>query len=370
MIGYYYLAGKLLALAITASLMYDTADPGILLIRILVIGCLFALQILLLLIGKGKYKKWSNICSLIVLLGTFLVGPEATFPLVVTVGFELLDTLVTGNLFYEISAVLLLLLLFVYKPDNISILFTLILVIMLLLLRYADGMWQSLWKSNLEQKERLSVIENKLHKMREYAKTVETTAIMEERNRFASRIHDQLGHNISGSIILLEATAMSMDKDPQGAKKNVLLVTENLRKGVDDIRMALRQERPSRNHMSINEIKKELEHLSVTYGKEATLDTEGDLNKISLPIWLCMTDNLKEAITNMLKHSTGDRFHMKISCLNKLIRVEYHDNGSCGEDVRPGIGLSSIEERTAACGGTALYKGGYDGFTIITIYYR
>ena len=366
---YYYLAGKLLAVVITALLMYETADTGVLLIRILVLGCLFSLQQLLELVNKGKYVKWCSLCNVAVLTVAFFIGLSETFAIGTVVGIELIDTFVNGTQFYKIEMAYLLLLWFVYRPGMIVMMFTIILVIMLLLLRFADERWQALWNADLEQKVKFQQLENKLQGMKEYAKTVESTAVMEERNRFASRIHDQLGHSISGSIILLEATALSLEKDPESAKKNVILVTENLRRGVDDIRMALRQERPLRDRVGTNEIKKELERFRVTYEKDAVLETEGDLRKISILVWRCISDNLKEALTNMLKHSSGNCFTIKIICLNKIIRVEYHDNGTSLEEIRPGIGLSSIEERTAACNGTTIFTGGPTGFRIVTIFY-
>lgn len=366
---YYYLVGKLLAVLITAMQIYDTADTGVLLIRILVISCLFSLQLLLELVNKGKYVKWCSLCSVAVLTGFFFLGQSEIIAIGIVVGMELIDTLVKGAQFYQIGTAYLLLLWFVYKPDMIMMLFTIILVIMLLLLRFADERWQALWNASLEQKVKFQQLENKLQGMKEYAKTVEKTAVMEERNRFALKIHDQLGHSISGSIILLEATALSLEKDPESAKKNLILVTDNLRKGVDDIRMALRQERPQRDRVGTNEIKKELERFRVTYEKDVVLETEGDLNKISMPVWRCISENLKEALTNMLKHSNGTCFTVKIHSLNKVIRVEYRDNGTCLEEIKPGIGLSAIEERTADCNGTAIFNGGPTGFRIVTIFY-
>lgn len=366
---YYYLVGKLLAVVITALQMYNTADTGILLIRILVVGCLFSLQLLLELLKKGEYVKWCSLCSVVILIGFVFVGRSEAFAIGIVVGMELIDTLVKGPPFYQIGLAFFLLLWFIYKPDIIVLLFTVMLVIMLVLLRFADERWQALWDANMEQKVRIQELEDKHLSMKEFAKTIENTAIMEERNRFASRVHDQLGHSISGSIILLEATALSLEKDPEGAKKNLMLTADNLRKGVDEIRMALRQERPQREKIGTNEIKKELERFRVTYEKDTVFETEGELSKISMPVWRCICENLKEALTNMLKYSNGTCFTIKIQCMNKVIRVEYRDNGTCMEEITPGLGLSAIEERTATCNGTAIFSAGPTGFSIVTIFY-
>lgn len=364
----FYLAGKLLAVFITASWLFETADTGILIIRMLVFGCLFALQLLLSMIKGGVLAKWGRLCQVGALLWAFFMGFDSACVITVVVGMELLDELVKGSLFYEIGSVLLLLLWFIYKPEKALLLFATIFIILLLCIRHVEAEREALWQENLLQKEKAAQLSHKLDAMKSYARTVQDTAVMEERNRFAARIHDQLGHNISGSIILLEGAALSLEKDPAGARKNIGLATENLRSGVDDIRAALRQERPVRSKLGLHEVKKALEEFEITYGKKTVLDTKGELEKITMPVWICIQDNLKEALTNMLKHSDGTEFCMQINCLNKAVRVEYADNGRCMEDIAPGMGLGGIEERTAACGGTALFTGGQGGFRIVTVF--
>lgn len=367
--SYFYLAAKTAAAIISAILVFDTADTGVLIIRMLVFGCLFALQLLLSLINGGVYKKWSLACELLVIGGIFLIGIEEFFLLLVVAGMELLDSSVKGSMFYEIGAVVLLLLWVVYAPTPVLQLFTAVFILFLLLLRYVEDRRRSLWESNVAQKEYTEQLKKKLEDMKVYSRTVQETAIAEERNRFASRIHDQLGHNISGSIILLEATAMMLGTDAQDAvQKNLALVTENLRRGVDDIRGALKEERPGKSRLGIHEVKKQLEEFQITYNRRATLSTEGDLEKISIPLWICIRDNLKEALTNMLKHSEGTAFTLQIKVMNKAVRVEYADNGKCSAECTPGMGLSAIEERTAACGGTTLVTGGQNGFRIVTVF--
>ena len=206
--------------------------------------------------------------------------------------------------------------------------------------------------------------------MQTYNRTIREVTAAEERSRFAARIHDKLGHSISGSIILLEAAALTVEKDPQGAKKSMEQVADNLREGVDDIRAALRQERPGLDRLGLQELKKTLEEFQITYGRQIHLEVSGSMEVITAPIWLCIQENLKEALTNMLKHSSGDCFTLRLQVLQSAVRVEYADNGSCGEETRPGLGLQAIEERTAGCGGRCVFGGGQSGFRIILVFGR
>lgn len=369
--SYEYLAGKLLAVIVTIYLFFDTADTGIFVIRMLVFGCLFALQLLFLTMRMGRGKKWAMLCQVVSFFWAFLAGMEQTFLIAVVIAMELLDEWIKGSLFYETGGVLFLLLGFIYRPSKILLLFSIVFTAFLTLLRCSAQKWEALWQAGMEQKEALAGLQDKLSDMKIYTRTIQETAVMEERNRFAARIHDKLGHNISGSIILLEATKLML-KEKQGEEEtvqnNLSLVTENLRRGVEDIRAALRQERPEREQIGIRKIEKALEEFQMVYGRKTRLETEGELEKISAAVWSCIQQNLGEALTNMLKHSDGTEFLLQIHVMNKAVRVVYADNGRCGEKIKPGMGLGAMEERAAALGGTVLFAGGYEGFQITTLF--
>ena len=368
----YYLAGKLLAVGVTVARLSETEDTGALIIRVLVLCCLFVLQHLL---GMRKVRKAGSrtavrLCQAAALMFLFVTGPEQYLLVTVAVGMELLDDLVEGVLFYEIGAVCLALLGFLYAPEQSVILLAVVFVVCFLMIRHVEGRRAFLWESNLEQKERIAVFQEKLSAMQTYNRTIREVTAAEERSRFASRIHDKLGHSISGSIILLEAAALTVEKNPQSAKKSMEQVADNLREGVDDIRAALRQERPGLDRLGLQELKRELNEFQVTYGRQTHLEVSGNAEVINAPVWICIQENLKEALTNMLKHSSGDCFTLRLQVLQSAVRVEYADNGSCGEETQPGLGLQAIEERTAGCGGRCIFGGGQSGFRIILVFGR
>lgn len=366
----YYMAGKLLAAGVTTVRLFETADTGALIIRALVLSCLFVLQQLF-----GMRKVWKagsrtavHICQAAALIFLFVMGPEQYLLVAVAAGMELLDGLVKGVLFYEIGAVCLTLLWFLYSPDQSVVLPAVMFVGCFLMIHHVEERRAFLWETNLEQRERIADLQEKLSAMQTYNRTIREVTAAEERSRFAARIHDKLGHSISGSIILLEAAALTVEKDPQGAKKSIKQVVDNLREGVDDIRAALRQERPGLDRLGLQELKRVLEEFRITYGRQTHLEVSGNTEAIMAPLWICIQENLKEALTNMLKHSSGDSFTLRIQVLQSAVRVEYADNGSCGEEIRPGLGLQAMEERTAGCGGRCIYGGGQSGFRIILVF--
>ena len=368
----YYLAGKLLAAGVTTVQLFETVDTGALIIRVLVLCCLFVLQQLFGMrrVWKAGSRTAVHICQAAALIFLFVTGPERYLLVTVAVGMELLDDLVKGVLFYEIGVVCLILFWFLYSPDQSVILQTVMFVCCFLMIRQVEERRAFLWETNLEQRERIADLQEKLSAMQTYNRTIREVTVAEERSRFAARIHDKLGHSISGSIILLEAAALTVEKDPQSAKKSMKQVADNLREGVDDIRAALRQERPGLDRLGLQELKRVLEEFRITYGRQTHLEVSGNTEVITAPLWICIQENLKEALTNMLKHSSGDSFTLRIQVLQNAVRVEYADNGSCGEEIRSGLGLQAMEERTAGCGGRCIYGGGQSGFWIILVFGR
>jgi signal transduction histidine kinase len=108
---------------------------------------------------------------------------------------------------------------------------------------------------------------------------------------------------------------------------------------------------------------------------------------------------MTEALTNTLKHANADLFRVEIANKNKLLRVEFSDNGGqrhaktestvtqngermvrigdegvhpdpdrnpndASEKAAQGIGLAGIEERCALCYGRCFFEKREDGFHI------
>ena len=113
------------------------------------------------------------------------------------------------------------------------------------------------------------------------AKSMEHTAKLLERNRLASRIHDEIGHGMSGSILLLEGAQAILKDDPEGARDIMGRVTENLRESVDKIRAMLREERSGTELVNLSKIKNELLKFEGNHpGIRTDLDIEGSMENI------------------------------------------------------------------------------------------
>lgn len=354
--------------AISSILLFSSAKIDITesVISILGLSCIFVLE--LLLVHFRYHTELLRITTILCTIACFVIGVDQLFPLYIVLLLHLLDISLDTEMFYSIMVVILLLSYFMFPPNLTCALITLILVSMLLFCRSIIHKLTALTIKSEQQQEQLQEQSKKLTDMRGLHKTLKYNASVEERNRIAARIHDQVGHGISGSIIMLEAALLLMKEQPQKAYESVQKAVTNLRGGVDEIRMALRDERVEHYLVGKNEINAMLEEFKVSYNKNTRFSTSGNLDIINLEIWSCIHDNTKECLTNLLKHSSASEFVLSIDVYKKVIKVEYKDNGSSGEGFEKGLGLEAIEERTVGAKGKCFFHKGGRGFSVTNIF--
>lgn len=341
-------------------------DIGFYMISVLAFSCLFLTDFLFSTLRKNHITNF--VCILICLIGCFYLGIQSFFPPAVFLMVQLIEILTDGRLYYQISSAVILLMVFIFRPDIISIILTFTLLTLFVFARHAVVKLNLYKETSDELRKEIAEIKKKLSDMNSYTKTLREMTVMEERNRFASKIHDELGHSISGSIILLEGSRLNLQKNPEQAEKSIGIAVENLRNGVDNIRKSLREERPDKHSLGLSEIKEKLENFKVTYNRNTTLTVDGDINKISIGIWICLQENLTEVLTNTIKHSDATEFAVKLAVHNKIIRAEFCDNGKSNGIIKRGLGLDSIEERTVSCDGKCLFQNGHNGFSVTCIF--
>ncbi len=365
-----FLLSKAIALvSFTAMNLIDNQKTGDTVITVLAFSCILLLDYLLL-----NFKKPATIAVIIInvatSLGIILFFKESMIVLLIFLLLEIAELLLKGSYIYQFYVVISILPLLIFQPEPLKILISVLMCSMLIISRIVYHVLESSRNNLSETRQEISTLKNKINNLNAYTKTVKEAAALEERSRFAVRIHDELGHGISGSIILLEAAKLHIDSNPEQAKQCIETATDNLRNGVDSIRKSLHQERPDVISIGIKEIETILEKHKADYDTQTHFSIEGDAdNSVSYTIWSCIKDNLTETLTNMLKHSQATEFSLKISVMNKIIRVEYADNGKLKTNgFKKGMGLTAIENRTEKAGGKCLFLQREDGFHIVNIF--
>ena len=280
-----YLVFKLTATAAFGTMnIMNNCDSGDTVLTVLAFSC-FALAEYLLSVLK-KSDKAAAVCSCVSAFIAFLIySDNLIFVLCFAVIFAV-DKFGAGKYFRHIGAVSVLLVLFIVKPPFIDVLILIIMLVAFTVSHITAGQLIKCREQLAESREETVRLNRRIASLEEYAKTAKKSAAVEE----------------------LEAAKLNIRTNPDSAEQCITTVTDNLRSGVDDIRQALREERPDSKTIGISELKEILGEYKAKYNIRTTLEIKGDLDKVTFRIWNCIKENLVETLTNTLKHSGADEF--------------------------------------------------------------
>lgn len=186
--------------------------------------------------------------------------------------------------------------------------------------------------------------------------------VLEERAQLSQKLHDKLGHNMNGSIYQLEGVKVLMEKEPQKAKEMIQAVIDQLRTGMDEIRIILRKERPKKYRLALLQLEKLCEECRQK-GIDATLVTEGDLSAVPENYLEIILDNAYEAVSNSLKYAGCTKIDMTLHVLNRMVRCSISDNGTGCEQFADGMGISGMRSRMREINGILGFET-QAGFTV------
>lgn len=186
--------------------------------------------------------------------------------------------------------------------------------------------------------------------------------MLEERAELSQTLHDKLGHRINGSLYQLEAVKVLMDRDRETSQKMLQAVIDNLRTGMDEIRLILRKERPPQYQIAIRQLEKLCEECREK-GIEAELVTEGSLQAVPEKLLEILLDNACEAVSNSLKYADCSRIRISVHVLNQMLRCSIADNGKGFAEIADGMGIAGMRRRVRAVNGILDFET-EAGFTI------
>ncbi len=191
-------------------------------------------------------------------------------------------------------------------------------------------------------------------------------ATLAERNRIAREIHDNVGHMLSRAILLLGAIS-TVNTDEKIAPQ-LKMLADTLDESMAKMRASVHD-----LHDDSIDLKKNFEDI-ISELKGFEVNTELDLEEnIPRNLKLTLIGILKEAVTNIVKHSNGDTVSIIFHHNYSFCTLSVFDNGVLDEETKrriglenvDGIGLKNIRERAASIGGDAYFYTN-DGFTVFT----
>ncbi len=175
-------------------------------------------------------------------------------------------------------------------------------------------------------------------------------ATLNERNRIAREIHDNVGHMLSRSILQVGALiAITKDDTVKGALGDV---KDSLTDGMDSIRNSIHNIHDESIDLKtkLDALVHEFNFCSVYLDYNITNDFTTKANYSILYI-------VKEALNNVMKHSNATRVNISIMEHQSLYQIVIADNGTTMSDSlqpksEPGMGVSSMQERVESLNGT------------------
>ena len=188
--------------------------------------------------------------------------------------------------------------------------------------------------------------------LREARATVAQLAANEERLRLARDLHDLLGHSLSLITLKSELAGQHPPGRPEEAAQQVADIEQVSRQALVDVREAVTGYRRPRLHAELAGARVALTAAGVT----AALPGEPDLDGVPEESESALAWALREAVTNVVRHSGAGRCTVELlrrqTLDGPLLELTVEDNGSGGEGAGHGNGLAGLTERLTKAGGT------------------
>lgn len=169
-------------------------------------------------------------------------------------------------------------------------------------------------------------------------------ATLQERNRIAREIHDNVGHMLTRSILQVGAVKV-MNRDDR-----LSVPIEELRSTLDEAMTSMRNSVHDLHDKSID-LKSSIEKIT----ENATgfcIDFDYDMSRdVPQDIKYAFIAIVREAVNNAIKYSNGNKITIILTEHPGLYRLLVKDNGSNSRIAENGIGLSNIRERIDALHG-------------------
>lgn len=170
-------------------------------------------------------------------------------------------------------------------------------------------------------------------------------ATLKERNRIAREIHDTVGHLLSSSILQIGAL-ISTSKD-EIIKDNLEIIKSTLSQGMDSIRCSIHDMHDEYVDLE-NEIKSIVNNFNFC-NISFNYDIQNNPNK---KIKFCFISIIKEALSNIIKHSDATQVNITLREHPALYQLVISDNGNKkNAENTDGIGIKNMIDRVNSLNG-------------------
>ncbi|HET6391991.1 MAG TPA: histidine kinase, partial [Blastococcus sp.] len=181
-------------------------------------------------------------------------------------------------------------------------------------------------------------------------------AVEEERRRLRRELHDGLGPRLSGVAFTSDAARNLIHTDPDAAADMVAQLRADTVVAIEEIRrMVYAMRPPALDELGlVPALRQQAVGLRNRDGEPVAVDVTApeDLADLPAAVEVAAYRIVIEALANVARHSSSASAAVRLERGDDGLRLEITDRGVRNGAWRPGVGLSSMQERAAELGGT------------------
>lgn len=172
-------------------------------------------------------------------------------------------------------------------------------------------------------------------------------AVSEERLRFARDMHDVVGQGLAMIVLKSELASRQLPADADDSVRQELQeIVGVARKSLNDVREAVSGYRQTTLPGEISSARAALRTAGIAFA------VSDDMGTVPPETDAVLAWCLREAVTNVVKHSGAARCDLRLARDNGQVTMSVNDDGRGAMDFRGGSGMAGMRERVALAGGT------------------
>ena len=199
-----------------------------------------------------------------------------------------------------------------------------------------------------------------------YALEVEKSSVQKERERISREIHDTVGYAFTNQRMVLEASRLLFDRDPQRLRRLLYQAHQTLTEGYQQIRQSLRALRrvgPADRSLDrrILSLTRQFSHVS---GSLVTYEALGPRKEVPEELEQVLFRCVQEGITNAFCHGRARRVTITLGERWGELHLRVLDDGAGSVVVEEGLGITGMRERLRPFQGVVHYRSLQPGFVL------
>lgn len=188
-------------------------------------------------------------------------------------------------------------------------------------------------------------------------------AELNERNRIAQELHDSVGHELTAALLAIQAFEQLWKEGNPSASDMFVEAKVRLSNSATQLRETVHNMKPL-EIMGANRLR----DICNGYGNfKVDFSVFGDSSTVPVHLWSILEPCLKEALTNISRHSQATKAVVTMDINPYIVRLSIVDNGLGSKNDSLGIGIRNLRQRAQVVGGNISTDSTDKGFHLICV---